>query len=50
MMSSNMHQMNNDDLILSLIRGMGLMIGVELVRDRDTLEPATSEARHLVYR
>ncbi|XP_031554044.1 ethanolamine-phosphate phospho-lyase-like [Actinia tenebrosa] len=32
------------------VRGMGLMIGVELVKDRDTLEPATAEAMHMVYR
>ena len=30
------------------IRGMGLWIGVELVRDRQTLEPATEEAGRLV--
>jgi 4-aminobutyrate aminotransferase-like enzyme len=32
------------------VRGSGLFIGVELVRDRDTLEPATAEASEVVNR
>jgi 4-aminobutyrate aminotransferase-like enzyme len=32
------------------VRGQGLFIGIELVRDRETLKPAEAEAAHLVER
>ena len=32
------------------MRGLGLFIGVELVRDRETLEPAAVEASYIVER
>ncbi|XP_043272414.1 alanine--glyoxylate aminotransferase 2-like [Venturia canescens] len=32
------------------VRGVGLFIGIELVRDRETRVPATAEAKHVVSR
>ena len=32
------------------VRGMGLFIGIELVRDRETLEPAAEEASYIANR
>jgi 4-aminobutyrate aminotransferase-like enzyme len=36
--------------IVGDVRGIGLYIGVELVRDRESLEPAEDEARYIVER
>jgi ethanolamine-phosphate phospho-lyase len=32
------------------IRGRGLFVGVELVTDRDTKNPATAQAENIIYR
>ena len=36
--------------IIGDVRGLGLFSGFEMVRDRETLEPATEEASYLVNR
>jgi 4-aminobutyrate aminotransferase-like enzyme/Ser/Thr protein kinase RdoA (MazF antagonist) len=39
-----------DDEIIGDVRGSGLFLGIELVRDRTTLEPASAEASRIVNR
>ena len=36
--------------IIGDVRGLGLFVGIELVRDRTTLEPAAAEASYVIDR
>ena len=33
-----------------VFRGCGMFVGCELVKNRDTREPATAEAQHVIYK
>ena len=45
-----LHTLMADHPLIGDVRGRGLMVGIELVVDRETREPATRDAARLVYR
>ncbi len=44
-----MHEMMQQHKIVGAVRGLGLMMGMELVKDRKTKEPAVDEAEKVMY-
>jgi 4-aminobutyrate aminotransferase len=49
-MMKRLKQMQERRAIIGDVRGMGLLIGLELVRDRRTKEPATQETAQIAFR
>ncbi len=47
-MLDGLRALQKDYELIGDVRGRGLFVGVELVRDRETLEPATEEASRIV--
>ena len=47
---SELHKLTKRRKIIGDVRGIGLFIGIELVRDRKNRTPATAEATHVVSR
>ena len=45
-----LHLLQDRHRLVGDVRGLGLFLGIELVRDRDTLEPAGREATQIVER
>jgi 4-aminobutyrate aminotransferase-like enzyme len=45
-----LHSLMDRHALIGDVRGSGLYLGVELVRDRNTLEPATHEASEIINR
>ncbi|XP_070545425.1 ethanolamine-phosphate phospho-lyase-like [Ptychodera flava] len=43
-------ELMNKHKLIGDVRGLGFFIGVELVKNRETREPATAEAQHVIYR
>ncbi|NQT01898.1 MAG: aspartate aminotransferase family protein [Planctomycetes bacterium] len=46
---NRMHKMMQQHKIIGAVRGLGLMMGMELVKDRKTKKPATEEAEQVMY-
>jgi ethanolamine-phosphate phospho-lyase len=47
---NSMKQLMDKHPIIGDVRGVGLFVGIDLVRDRETREPATAEAQHVIAR
>lgn len=50
LMKSKLLALKHDHEIIGDVRGVGLLLGVELVKDRNTKEPAVEEAEKIMYK
>ncbi len=50
LLKSGLAQLMGKHALIGDVRGLGLFLGVELVRDRSTLEPASVEASYVIER
>jgi 4-aminobutyrate aminotransferase len=46
---NRMHNMMQQHKIIGAVRGLGLLMGMELVKDRQTKEPATEQTEQVMY-
>jgi ethanolamine-phosphate phospho-lyase len=49
-MLQHLRELQGKHRLIGDIRGVGMFNGIELVKNRDTREPATAEAQHVIYR
>jgi len=47
---TRLNQLKEKHSIIGDVRGVGLFVGVDLVKDRASREPATAEAQHVLTR
>jgi 4-aminobutyrate aminotransferase-like enzyme len=49
-LKSSLSELKSQHAVIGDVRGLGLFLGIELVRDRETLEPATEETAYVIER
>lgn len=47
---SDLNKLKEKHSIIGDVRGVGMFIGIDLVKDRESRKPATAEAQHIISR